>query len=66
LFKRRSQAAHEQPSYAVAKAAPKRVRAELIQVNASTVATLDEGLEETLTLHQLGLSKELGRSFKTT
>ena len=27
---------------------------------------LDEGLEETLTLHRLGLFKELGRSFKTT
>ena len=44
----------------------KRVRAELVKVNASAVGSLDEGLEETLTLHRLGLFQELGRSFKTT
>ncbi len=27
---------------------------------------MDEGFDETLTLHRLGLFKELGRSFKTT
>lgn len=27
---------------------------------------MDEGLEETLTLHRLGLFRELGMSFKTT
>ena len=30
------------------------------------MAGLDEGFEETLALHRLGLFKELGRSFKTT
>ena len=30
------------------------------------MASLEEGLEETLTLHRLDLIKELGRSFKTT
>ena len=30
------------------------------------MASLDEGFEETLTLHALGLFQELGRSFKTT
>jgi transposase-like protein len=35
-------------------------------VNASAAKSLEEGLEETLTLHRLGLFKELGTSFKTT
>ena len=42
------------------------MRAEVAEVNASAAASLEEGLEETLTLHRLGLFKELGRSFKTT
>jgi transposase-like protein len=66
VFKRKMSVAYEKPTYAAAKAALKRVRAELAEVNASAVASLDEGLEETLTLHRLGLFKELGRSFKTT
>ena len=66
VFKRKLSAAYERPDYAKAKAALKRIRAELAEVNASAVASLDEGLEETLTLHRLGLFKELGRSFKTT
>lgn len=65
-FKRKLSAAYEKPTYAMAKAALKRVRVELAEVNASAAASLDEGLEETLTLHRLGLFKELGRSFKTT
>ena len=35
-------------------------------LNASAVGSLDEGFEDTLTLHRLGLFEELGRSFKTT
>jgi putative transposase len=66
VFKRKLSAAYEKPTYAVAKAALQRIRAELAEVNASTAASLDEGLEERLMLHRLGLFKELGRSFKTT
>ena len=66
VFKRKLQAAYEKPTYAAAKPALKRIRAELAEVNASAAASLEEGLEETLTLHRLGLFKELGRSFKTT
>lgn len=65
-FRRKLQTAYEQPTYAKAKAALSRVRSELTRLNASAVNSLDEGLEETLTLHRLGLFKELGRSFKTT
>jgi hypothetical protein len=35
-------------------------------VNVSAAKSLAEGLEETLTLHRLGLFAELGASFKTT
>jgi transposase-like protein len=66
VFKRKLTAAYEKLTYAAAKAALQRIRAELAEINASAAASLDEGLEETLTLHRLGLFQELGRSFKTT
>ncbi len=66
VFRRKLTAAYEKPAYAAAKAALRRIPAELAEVNASAAASLDEGLEETLTLHRLGLFQELGRSFKTT
>ena len=43
-----------------------RLKSELRLLNASAVTSLEEGLEETLTLHRLGLFKYLGKSFKTT
>lgn len=60
------QAAYAQPTYEKAKAALLRVRQELQLLNASAVKSLEEGLEETLTLHRLGVFTELGISFKTT
>ncbi len=65
-FRRKLQRAYDQPTYSKAKAGLKKVRAELGLLNQSAVASLDEGFEETLTVHRLGLFKELGRSFKTT
>ena len=65
-YRRKLQAAYEKPTYAQAKASLMKVRSELAQINESAVASLDEGLEDTLTLHRLGLFKELGESFKTT
>ncbi len=65
-FRNKLQRAYDQPTYSQAKAALKKVRAELNLLNQSAVASLDEGFEETLTVHRLGLFKELGRSFKTT
>ena len=35
-------------------------------LNESAARSLEEGLEETLTLHRLGVFPELGTSFKTT
>jgi hypothetical protein len=60
------QRAYQHTSYAAAHAVLKRLQTELGRVNASAAASLAEGLEETLTLHRLGLFGELGISFKTT
>jgi transposase-like protein len=65
-FSRKLQAAYEQPTYEAAKRALGRVRTELALLNQSAAVSLDEGLEETLTLHRLGLFRELGTSLKTT
>jgi len=65
-FRQKLQRAYDQPTYAKAKSALSRIRSELTLLNASAVGSLEEGFEETLTLHRLGLIKELGRSFKTT
>ncbi len=65
-WRRRLQQAYERPSYAEARAALLRLRNELRTVNRSAAASLEEGLEETLTLHRLGLFDVLGVSLKTT
>lgn len=65
-WRRKVQRAYEQPTYAEAKAALDRLARELRPVNESAARSLAEGLEETLTLHRLGVAGELGRSFKTT
>lgn len=65
-FRQKLQSAYSKGSYEEAKAALKAIRAELSVINESAVKSLDEGLEETLTLHRLGLYRELGRSFTTT
>lgn len=65
-MRRQLQAAYEQPTYEAAKRALGKLRAELTLLNASAAASLDEGFEETLTLHRLGLFSELGVSLKTT
>jgi transposase-like protein len=66
VIRRKLQAAYSQPTYEQAKTALKKVRSELAELNLSAVASLDEGFDETLTLHRLGLFAELGVSFKTT
>lgn len=65
-WRRKLQAAYAHPTYADAKRALLRLIAELRVVNESAAASLEEGLEETLTLHRLGVFPELGISFKTT
>ena len=65
-WRRKLQQAYEQPTYDKAKQELLRLRRELKQINQSAANSLGEGLEETLTLHRLGLFKELGVSLKTT
>jgi transposase-like protein len=65
-WRQKLQRAYQQPTEAAARAALGRVRQELRLVNLSAVASLDEGFEETLTLHRLGVFPQLGVSLKTT
>ena len=54
------------PTYEEAKQELLKIRDELAEINESAVRSLDEGFEETLTLHRLGLFAKIGRSLKTT
>lgn len=65
-WRRRLQRAYEKPTYEEAKTALNRLKPELKLLNESALASLEEGLEETLTLHRLGLFPQLGISLKTT
>jgi putative transposase len=62
----RLQRAYQRPTYEEASKALKDLRKELDEVNQSAAASLDEGFEETLTLHRLGVFPLVGRSLKTT
>ena len=66
VWRRKLQAAYAHGSYADAKRALQRLVRELTTINESAARRLEEGLEETLTLHRLGVVAELGTSFKTT
>jgi len=65
-WRRRLQKAYERPTYSEAKAELERLCGELEEINQSAAASLREGLEETLTLHCLGMFAKLGISLKTT
>jgi putative transposase len=65
-FRRKLQVAYEQPTYEKARARLDVIRRELMPINESAVASLDEGLEETLTLHRLRMFTKVGISLKTT
>jgi len=65
-WRRRLQQAYERPTYEEAKSQLLVLHDELSEINQSAARSLEEGLEETLTLHRLGLFALLGRSFKTT
>ena len=65
-FRQRLQHAYEQPTYDAARKALRACRNALAPINQSAVASLEEGLEDTLTLHRLGVFPQLGVSLKTT
>jgi putative transposase len=66
IWRKRLQRAYARPTYKEALAALELLGKELELLNQSAAASLAEGLEETLTLHRLGVYAKLGRSFKTT
>ncbi len=59
-------AAYAQGAYAYAKRALLRLVDELTVLNESAALRLEEGLEETITLHRLGRHVDLRRSLNTT
>jgi putative transposase len=65
-FRAKLQAAYNQLTYDKAKSRLEAIKRELRLINESAVTSLEEGFEETLTLHRLGLYGKLGESFKTT
>jgi putative transposase len=65
-YRKKLQQAYEKKSHSEAKAALKEILEELSVINQDAAGSLEEGLEETLTLHRLGLFGRLGKSLKTT
>ncbi|MDZ4205905.1 MAG: transposase [Patescibacteria group bacterium] len=65
-FKIKLTEAYHKSTYQEAKESLAKIKKELVLINQSASASLEEGLEETLTLHRLGLFDQLGTSFKTT
>ncbi len=66
VFRRRLQDAYARTTYKEASAALKQIHRDLEKINLSAAGSLLEGLDETLTIHELGLSVELARSLSTT
>ena len=65
-IRRKLEAAYAKPTYEAARKALDALKPELELTNQSALHSLEEGMEETLTLHRLGLMSMLGRSFRTT
>jgi len=66
IFRGKLQRAYSEPIYEIAKAKLLEIKKELLLINRTAANSLAEGLEETLTIHRLGLVEQLGRSFSTT
>ena len=66
MWRQRLQRAYNRPEYEAAVGAPTQLHGEWDDRNQSAAGSLAEGLDETLTLHRLGLYGVLGRSLKTT
>ena len=65
-YRRRLQDAYKKTTHKEASAALKQILRDLEKINQSAANSLLEGLDETLTIHTLGLSAELARSLGTT
>jgi transposase-like protein len=62
----RLQRAYNKPTYEEAKAGLDKIHRDLEKCNMSAVKSMEEGFEETLTLHRLGIYALIGHSLKTT
>jgi len=65
-YRGKLQRAYNEPEYETAKRKLYEIRIELEKINRSAANSLDEGFEETLTLHKLGLVEQLGKSLMTS
>ena len=65
-YRRRINKAYGMDTYQDAKIELKTIIRDLRVENISSARSLEEGLEETLTLHRLGLNERFSRSFNTT
>jgi len=65
-WRRRLRNAYGLTSYAEAKAALEKLWRQLCEINPSAARSLEEGMEETLTLHRLGVSPLLRRTLRST
>ena len=64
--KRKLQNAYAMVEYADAKRALERLHRELMDINPSAARSLDEGMEETLTVHRLRVPEQLRRTLSST
>lgn len=65
-YRRKLRAAYQIDAYKEARSQLLDIKAELKQINISAAKSLTEGLEETLTLHRLGIHDRFSDSFTTT
>jgi putative transposase len=65
-FRKKLQAAYREEEYEDAKDKLLMIHKELAAINRSAANSLKEGLEETLTIHRLGIIKHFATSFTTT
>ena len=65
-WRRRMRNAYAMTDYAAAKAALEKLWRQLCEINPSAARSLEEGMEETLTLHRLGVGPLLRRTLSTT
>ena len=65
-IKKALQHAYDLPTYKEARTALLSLKAELALINEDALSSLEEGIEETLSLHRLGLMPHLKQSFRTT
>lgn len=66
IWRAKLRAAYKNTSYETAKKALIKLYDELYNINPSAASSLQEGMEEALTLHKLQLCEELGKSFAST